>query len=265
MLTKIISGGQTGADRAALDVAIALDIPHGGWIPKGRKTEDGILPNKYQLQEMPTASYPKRTEKNVLDSDGTLILTHGKLTGGSALTVKVAMKHSRSHLHVDLLKTGGFAAGHVIKNWIAKNRIRVLNVAGSRASKDPLIYNVTVKVLRTVFHLSEIDLSVPNHARASNRQPKTVDEAVDRLIAQLPLKDKTKLSKMGKEDLSALPYTIGNYIREKFGLGRGNDELMNSCRSLAEEEDLHEETASMVIIEALWKKLKKTHGLRAVK
>jgi len=69
MLTKIISGGQTGADRAALDVAIELNVPHGGWIPKGRKTEDGVLPDKYQLKEMPTASYPKRTEKNILDSD----------------------------------------------------------------------------------------------------------------------------------------------------------------------------------------------------
>jgi len=107
MLQKIISGGQTGADRAALDVAIEFNIPHGGWIPKGRKTEDGVLPDKYQLQEMPTASYPKRTEKNILDSDGTLILSHGKLTGGSALTVKVATKHDRPWLHVDLNNNKG--------------------------------------------------------------------------------------------------------------------------------------------------------------
>ena len=90
MLRKIISGGQTGADRAALDAAIELGIPHGGWIPKGRLTEDGPLPDRYQLVEMPTASYPKRTEQNVIDSDGTLIVTHGKLTGGSALTQKLA-------------------------------------------------------------------------------------------------------------------------------------------------------------------------------
>ena len=74
MIKKIISGGQTGADRAALDVAIKLGIRHGGWIPKGRKTEDGPLSDKYQLQEMPTASYPARTEQNVIDSDGTLII-----------------------------------------------------------------------------------------------------------------------------------------------------------------------------------------------
>jgi len=78
MINKLISGGQTGADRAALDVAIELGTPHGGWIPKGRKTEDGRLPDKYQLKEMLTASYPKRTEQNVIDSHGTLIITYGE-------------------------------------------------------------------------------------------------------------------------------------------------------------------------------------------
>jgi hypothetical protein len=126
---------------------------------------------------MPTTSYLKRTEKNVMDSDGTLILSHGKLSGCSALTVKMAKKHGRPCRHVDFLKTAGFFAGHVINSWITENRIRVLNVAGSRASKDPLIYNVTLKAFRTVFHLSEIDFSMAKHARASDGQPETVDEA----------------------------------------------------------------------------------------
>jgi len=82
MIKKIISGGQTGVDRAALDTAIKLGIPHGGWIPKGRLTEEGPLPDRYQLQGMPMSSYPKRTERNVLDLDGTLIIAHGKLTSG---------------------------------------------------------------------------------------------------------------------------------------------------------------------------------------
>jgi len=91
MITRIISGGQTGADRAALDVAIKLGIPHGGWIPKGRKTEKGPLPEKYQLQEMTTGSYPARTEKNVIESDGTLIIARGKLTGGSDYTRQMTL------------------------------------------------------------------------------------------------------------------------------------------------------------------------------
>ena len=106
MLTKIISGGQTGADRAALDVAIELDIPHGGWIPKGKKTEAGVIPDKYQLKEMPTASYPKRTEQNVIDSDGTLILTHGKLTGGSALTARMIRFTKDGYRAVKLVSKG---------------------------------------------------------------------------------------------------------------------------------------------------------------
>ena len=104
MLTKIISGGQTGADQAGLDVAIKLNIPHGGWIPKGRLTEDGPLAERYNLQEMPSDNYSKRTEQNVIDSDGTVIFSHGKLTGGSAYTGKMAEKHSRPMLHVDMDK-----------------------------------------------------------------------------------------------------------------------------------------------------------------
>ena len=95
MITKIISDDKTGAAQEVLDFAIENGIPHGGWIPKGRKTEDGILPDKYHLDEMPTASYPKRTEKNILDSDGTVIFSRGKITGGSALTKKLAKQHDR--------------------------------------------------------------------------------------------------------------------------------------------------------------------------
>jgi hypothetical protein len=131
MLTKILSGGQTGADRAAFDVAIELDIAHGGWIPKGRKTEDGTLPDRYQLQEMPNTSYPKRTEQNVIESDGTLILFHGELNGGSPLTLKMARKHDRPWLHVNFLKTNGFQAAQEIHSWIDRHGVKVLIVAGA--------------------------------------------------------------------------------------------------------------------------------------
>jgi len=150
MLKKIISGGQTGADRAVLDVAIDFGIPHGGWIPKGRKTEDGTLPDRYQLQEMPTASYPKRTEKNILDSDGTLILSYGNLTGGSALTRKLAKKHGKPWIHVDLDKVSLNDAVETIKAWIDRPNIEILNVAGPRASKAPNIHNIVVGILENV-------------------------------------------------------------------------------------------------------------------
>lgn len=149
MLKKIISGGQTGADQAALDVAIKMGIPHGGWIPKGRKTEKGYLPDKYRLREMPNGNYAKRTVKNIIDSEATLILSHGKLSGGSELARIVSEKYKRPCLHVDLSIRSGARAARMIKDWIVRCNIEVLNVAGPRASNDPDIYADTVNVLQT--------------------------------------------------------------------------------------------------------------------
>jgi hypothetical protein len=125
MIKKIISGGQTGADRAALDVAIRLGIPYGGWIPKGRVAEDGPLPDKYQLQEMPTNSYSKRTEQNVIDSDGTLIICRGKPTGGSDYTRQMVLKHKRHLLHIDLTLTTSYDAASLILSWVCDNLKRI--------------------------------------------------------------------------------------------------------------------------------------------
>jgi hypothetical protein len=136
MITKIISGAQTGADRAGIDAAIESSIPYGGWIPKGRKAEDGTVPDTFtELQELTRGGYPKRTEQNVVDSDGTVIFTYGKLSTGSALTAKFARQHNRPYLHIDLdIEPDPVAK---IKGWIHEWNIKVLNVAGRSASKAP--------------------------------------------------------------------------------------------------------------------------------
>ena len=152
MITKIISGGQTGAGRAALDFATENDITHGGWIPKGRKTEDGNLPEKYRLQEMLTGSYPKRTKKNILNSDGSIIFSRGKLTSGPALTQKLAKHHNKPWVHLDLNQMNEWIAADIIKGWIKRHEIQILNVAGTRASKDPGIYDIVVSILKRVFN-----------------------------------------------------------------------------------------------------------------
>ena len=149
MVEKIISGGQTGADRAALDFAIKHNIPHGGWVPNGRRAEDGRIPDIYELHEMPTGSYPERTEQNVIHSDGTVIISHSVLTGGSAYTAEMARKHARPWLHLDMEKTTMDKAAQRLREWIADKNISVLNVAGPRQSGDPAIYDVTTKVLET--------------------------------------------------------------------------------------------------------------------
>ncbi len=163
-LKKIVSGGQTGVDRAALDVALKCKIVCGGWCPKGRIAEDGIIPKRYPLKETESSSYEVRTERNVCDSDGTLVLNSGKLTGGTALTVEYAEKHKKPYLIVDLTPNhvgygvqqkykedvkGVVAFGNklIVHDWIFKNHINILNIAGPRESKLPGIYKIAKKFL----------------------------------------------------------------------------------------------------------------------
>jgi hypothetical protein len=147
---KIISGGQTGADRAALDAAIELSIPYGGWLPRGRKAEDGPVPKHYQLQEMASPDYRDRTRKNILDSDGTLIVSFGPLTGGSALTEALAIRHNRPCLHLDMEHISSDKAVAALEQWLQKFEISTLNVAGPRASGEPRIYNTVKEMLLNI-------------------------------------------------------------------------------------------------------------------
>ena len=150
MLKTIISGGQTGADIAGIDAAIENNFPYGGWLPKGRRTLEGPLDTKYIMKEMPTKGYPKRTEQNVLDSDGTAIFQQGKLSGGSDLTRKLAIKHGKPWLHLDMRKLTVSEAGEEITGWVKKNKIEILNVAGKSASSDPEIYDIVFRVMSSV-------------------------------------------------------------------------------------------------------------------
>ncbi|HUH04610.1 MAG TPA: putative molybdenum carrier protein [Kofleriaceae bacterium] len=134
---KIVSGGQTGADRGALDAAIELGLAHGGWCPRGHLAEDGVIPPLYQLREHPRPGYPARTDANARDSDGTLLVTRGAPTGGSALTVDRARAHARPLLHLDLDQRSIAEAARELRQWLAAHRIAVLNVAGPRASTCP--------------------------------------------------------------------------------------------------------------------------------
>ena len=149
-LTRVVSGGQTGVDRAALDAAIACSIPIGGWCPKARLAEDGLVPHRYPLIETPSRKYPQRTMWNVRDSHGTLILITGPLEGGSALTARHATTLGSPHLVIDL-KVHLYDAPDLALEFIAANRIAVLNVAGPRESSRPGIYNRGYRMLRRVF------------------------------------------------------------------------------------------------------------------
>ena len=143
---KIISGGQTGADRAALDWAIANNVPHGGWCPKGRKAEGGTIPAHYALKETPSTSYLQRTEWNVRDSDGTAIFTlSSKLTGGSKRTAEFAAKHRKPWIHISA--ADGPAVHTKLAQFVSANGIKVLNVAGTRGSKEPGVGELVLQSL----------------------------------------------------------------------------------------------------------------------
>jgi len=146
---RIQSGGQTGADRAACDVAIALGIPLSGWCPRGRRAEDGVIPDRYDLRETDAAEYAVRTRLNVFEADATVLFTRGAPMGGSRLTAKIAGELGRPLLHVDLedLEHDVETAGAVLRAWLVRHRVRVLNVAGSRESEVPGIYATVYRFL----------------------------------------------------------------------------------------------------------------------
>jgi len=138
MLERIVSGGQTGVDRAALDAAMARAVPCSGWCPRGRLAEDGTLDPKYPLQETPTRSYAQRTEWNVRDADATLILASSKLTGGTALTRDMARRYQKPCLVVDPDRDDANVLR--VMDWLRQSDIQVLNVAGPRESLQPGVY-----------------------------------------------------------------------------------------------------------------------------
>jgi hypothetical protein len=257
MIKKVVSGGQTGADQAALDVAMEMGIRHGGWIVKGRKTEAGTLPRKYRLKETNSIDYDQRTELNVVDSDGTVIFSHGSLKGGSARTLMLAKKHNKSCLHIDLNELSKYEAVEIIERWIDARKIEVLNVAGSRASEDGRIYEDVKDVLRSLFY--------PPPEAIARRFPHDIQEAVQVLLDRIPMREKTVIARMGKNELELLQSTLGKRVETEFGLLSGNEALMQSCRYTLKRYEIHEDEVSGLIIRELWKRLRETHALRVVK
>lgn len=160
-LTKIISGGQTGVDRAALDAAIEHRIEVGGWCPRDRRSEDGSIPSRYPLKETAARSYAVRTERNVLESDGTLILVLNEISSGTKLTVDAARAHGKplkiEHLsgpvRLGLLTDENSVVEQAdsVVEWIRSHKIRVLNVAGPRGSSSKEVYPKARAFMTLVF------------------------------------------------------------------------------------------------------------------
>ena len=144
---KIISGGQTGVDRAALDVALNHGIESGGWCPTGRLDEFGKIPDRYPLKELENGGFTERTLQNVKDSDGTVIIYPGKLSGGTEQTVRFCVEQQRPRLLIDASKIPVEEAARLIANFVRENKIDILDVAGPRQREWPEGYQYAYRAL----------------------------------------------------------------------------------------------------------------------
>lgn len=163
VLERIISGGQTGVDRGALDAALVSAFPCGGWCPAGRKAEDGVIAARYPLRELTGAGYPDRTLRNVRDSDGTLILYTGVLSGGTRLTAELCRREHKPLQLIDAAQVGPVDAAQTVAEFIRHEAIRVLNVAGPRESGWPGAHAFSYEVVGRLLALAGVDAETGRH------------------------------------------------------------------------------------------------------
>jgi hypothetical protein len=274
VILKILSGGQTGVELAALDIAIKLDIPHGGWTARGRRNEQGPLPAIYQLDETRTLGFQEALERNTAAANGTLVVSRNMATAWTRQVVQAALKHQRQFLHVDLGQYPLFEGASLVASWLSQQHIQSVFVTGLLASEDDQIYTQTRKVLETAFYLGLVKSGQhPDHTGLRSKPsgdvladlPRTVDQAVQHLQQALSLKDRTALANMSLEELAHLHSGLGDYIKHQFGLYADNAPLLQSCAAAGGLQQPSPDEACAVILRALWETLRKTHKLRVIK
>jgi hypothetical protein len=154
---RIVSGGQTGVDRGALDAALSSDAPAGGWCPAGRRAEDGRIPARYPLRETAAGGYAERTARNVADSDGTLVLTFGAPRGGTAFTVRCCEDAGRALLIIDAASVTPDRAADLAARFVREHGLRALNIAGPRESEAPGARDYAFAAVRTLLEICQAD------------------------------------------------------------------------------------------------------------
>jgi hypothetical protein len=274
MLKKIISGGQTDADHAVLDAAIKLGIPYGGWIPKGRMTETGPLHPKYKLQEWRTGDYLECIKQNVKDSNGTLIISSGKLTTDLNYARRATLQNRNQLLGIDLNQTDASKASSLINDWTQLQHIDVLYVIAPSIRVDLDVAKYTEQIIERALLLAIMEAPNGVHLSAYSKNeylkrlpvpPKTVEEAIRQIISEMPLENRVRIANLNAEELEPLYLTLGVFVRNQMLRKDGNKELLESCRTVSGDAQLKEIPASFFIIKKLWEELRDTHKLRVVK
>lgn len=272
LLNKIVSGGQTGADRAALDIAIKFNIPHGGWITRGRRTESGPLPDVYNLKEMATRNYPARTRQNILDSDGTVIIARGSLTGGSALTYEFARKIGKWVCIINLLEQDIFEAALTLHDFILDPGIRVLNVAGPRESHDPDIYYDVKAILTAVLYLDFLETEEDSWPLDQMIDTgfdfptsfTSIKQATQALEQSLTLRGKTLIAGSKAHQMAGIYFALLEYVQLSLDLDEKNSGLFKHLSKGRTLKEYTPEDAVMELLKKLKTRLSKKFQIRVV-
>lgn len=296
-LKKIISGGQTGADRAALDSALKFNIDHGGWVPAGRLAEDGKLPDIYRVQEMATASYEDRTKQNVITADGTVIIVRGASMGGTLLTEKIAQTCNVPWCRLDLLTMDEFEGALLLHEFFDESdgAIATLNVAGPRAGEDPFIYRSVKAILEAFlflemtrsdtwtlpsvagldFESSVVEALFPSSSFSSKSgsdslgmECKTPQDVVQLLASRLPFRICSIIANLEDERIGMLYFTLRDLLTQWLGMDMGNHGLLAACRNAPEwpiRATMDNEDAVMFILKSLQRYLRHDYRIRSVK
>jgi len=261
----MISSGTAGAESAALDVALRLKIPYDGYTSASALLDRHPMGRRYKLREEAFDSPRGSDEANVRLADATLIFTRGELRGGPARIDTYALSQGKPCFHVDLNVMEPLQAAFHVRIWTDKYTPERLFVTGDPEGDDTRIYQAVYDTLFSFLMLGRDTYPEQEQIPPEKKPlPRSVEEAVAQLIEVLSLKDKVTIANMSADEVGELNQTLGNYIRNAFGLWSGNEHLMWSCTREAGRKVLKEDDASSVILGRLALELEKTHKLRRV-
>ncbi len=254
-LKKIISGGQPGVERAALDVAIKLDIPHGGWISKGRRVGDGMLPDKYQLLEMDASSRTDCVQKNVLASDATLVISVGVETGDAALSRNLTRISGRHYQHIDLSRVPVRQGASIVSSWIRLKETGILNVTGPGVDSHSNIYKDTLDVFEKALWINRIKNIVDAFLPSPVPFFQIVEDVVDGIVSNLSFKTRVMIANLSVNEIKTLQYGLDLYISSRQETAYKGD--TNNTVLFADQ-------GHTVIMKRLWNRLRETYALKII-
>jgi hypothetical protein len=244
MIAKIIAGLHTGAERAALDTAVKLGIAHGGHAPGIRLASDQF---NYQINYLPGQSDFTCLEKNIVASEGSLIVTRGNLTGRSLWARNVAERHDCRWLHVDLSQTPTVQGAAIISSWLRLHDITTLHITGTDAAKDPSVYADTMRLLESAFFVKFFKDTVDRFLTRLNHIERLTETLIQEFLDGLNLKNKVILANLDPDDIKGLDHALSLYLEVRMG-------------ELSVPEQVYRG-----LLEGLWQSLQMTHKLRVVK